>query len=80
MSLTEILQFLHVWLPIITAATILWKVYASTKKAVSEWANTLLDNHAHHAQQALDDINTKQDSLLEHAGKQTEYLRQLAER
>jgi hypothetical protein len=61
--------FIKFWLPIVSAAGLLFKLFLVCRKAVtnakndiSAWANTLLDNHMTHIQIAAEDASA---SLLQ---------------
>lgn len=51
----------RVWVPFVSALTVIWRVFVSARKSVNAWADKLLDNHLEHIQQSLD----KQTALLE---------------
>lgn len=44
----------RVWVPIIGTATVVYRVYASSKKTVTNFFDKLLDNHLAHVQGSLD--------------------------
>ncbi len=48
----EMYAVLKFWLPIVTAGGFVVKAYLSAKKSIGTWANTLLDNHMSHIQEA----------------------------
>jgi len=60
------------WLPIITAVSLsikaflaIRKMFRSTKTAISEWANALLDNHMTHIQAAVEDASKSIGQMAE---------------
>lgn len=66
-------EIVRVWLPFLSALTIVWKVYKGAKDAVTAWANTLLDNHLNHVQQSLDSLCILQK-------EQNDWLKTIAEK
>jgi hypothetical protein len=54
------------WLPMITIFTIVIKAYLNGKKSVSEWADSLLNNHLHGIEQATKstEVETKTTNKL----------------
>lgn len=50
-NLNDAYEAMKFWLPIITAATLLWKAYSAVKKNVTAWGSSLLDNHLHTIQE-----------------------------
>jgi len=60
------------WLPMITVFTIVIKAYLSGKKNVSDWADSLLNNHLHGIEQATkstEEETKKTNSLLTEAAQ-----------
>jgi hypothetical protein len=55
----------RVWVPFISAITVVWRVYAGAKNSVNEWAHKLLDNHLHHVQESLTNIDRAQSEQIE---------------
>lgn len=52
MTWLAVYAFIKFWGPIATAVGLLVKAYLSATKGISSWANTLLDNHMQHIQDA----------------------------
>ena len=52
-------------LPWITIAGLVWRGYSKAKASVTEWADTLLDNHAAHMQASLERIEEQGNAQIE---------------
>lgn len=68
-------DFLRSWMPWVTVGGLLWRTWAAAKRNVTEWADTLLDNHATHAQASLARLEQQGDrqcELLEKIASQLE--------
>jgi uncharacterized membrane protein YgcG len=52
-------------LPWITIAGLLYRGYRKAKTSVTEWADTLLDNHATHMQASLARIEAQGDAQID---------------
>src|SRR5208337_4603867 len=72
-SFYEALKF---WLPVVTVVGLIIRGYLSAKKAASAWANTMLDNHMAHIQDASEKAST---AVIELAGYHKEMLDQQRE-
>lgn len=71
-------DLISAWLPFVTVAGLAYRAYRGAKKNVTEWANTLMDNHAAHAQASLDRIEQAQEKQLSLAEKSNELLTVIA--
>ena len=63
--LVEATNFLKAWLPWITAGGLLWRGYHKLRQGVDAWAGSLLDNHLHHLQLSLSNMERLLQKLVE---------------
>lgn len=55
--------YLKLWVPSFGGLYLAFKLYTSVSHGVSEWANTLLDNHMKHIQDASERIANSMDLM-----------------
>jgi hypothetical protein len=67
----DVYEHVKFWLPVSTAAGLLYRWYANLKRGVSKWADTLLDNHMVHIQSASEKAS---EAVVELAGYHKEML------
>jgi hypothetical protein len=46
----------RVWVPVIGTATVVYRVYSTSKKTITGFFDKLLDNHLSHVQASLDSL------------------------
>jgi len=65
MDFTHATEVLEQWGPWLGLVGLLWRGYHKAKASVTEWADTLLDNHAAHMQASLERIEEQGNAQIE---------------
>lgn len=65
MTFTTVTAVVAICLTWITLATFIYRSYRKAKASITEWADTLLDNHATHMQASLERIEIQGDAQIE---------------
>ena len=58
-------RLLTTWSPWVGAAVFLTHAYMKLRSRVTMWADTLLNNHLHHLQMSLENIETLMQKLVD---------------
>ena len=79
-GIETVTEFIRSWTPWFAVLGLLYRGWRGAKKNVTDWANTLLDNHAAHAQASLDRIEETQVQQLALIETSNQILTRIAEK
>lgn len=78
--MTTFNDLLHQWLPWLTAAGILWRVFSKARSSITVWADELLENHAKHIQDSLDKQTQALENIRAQQDIQIDWLARIADK